>query len=263
MPAYKQQCKKGALYDFGGNRIFAISDRGPWTSVTSNWDGQAPNSTESDPFPLAGHFGHVWDTFNLGELVGRGTDRPRELKARIERRGNVWWILQGTGQKVILSVHIRDRVELPEMTPEPEDAPDDIPEGGPDMEGNGDETEETITSGNLRAVITDIIQAMLPAIIAKAETNLLTHTLPAMLRPSDCITLPSGARRDMSFCIGMTDRGDALWVRWAFGYRIGYNKKTDEWTVAGTEWEVYTGEDAVQLKAWWDSNSTKLPLQLP
>jgi len=213
-----------------------------------------------------GYFGHAWDKFALEEFVGRGTDKSREVNARIERHGNVWHILRGTGQKRLLSIHARDRVELSEPTPEPEDTPEtdpDVPEGDSGMEGNGDETEETITSGNLRAVITDIIQAMLPAIIAKAETNLLTHTLPAMLRPSDCITLPSGARRDMSFCIGMTDRGDALWVRWAFGYRIGYNKKTDEWTVAGTEWEVYTGEDAVQLKAWWDANSTKLPLQLP
>jgi len=262
--AHKQQCKQGALYNFGDNRIFAISDRGPWTSVTSNWDGHTSNSTQDDPFPLVGPFGYAWDEFNLGEFVGRGTDKSRELNARIERHGNAWHILRGTGQKKLLSIHARDRVELSEPTPEPE-APEpdpDVPEGDDSMEGDGDSDEIPITTGDLRAIITDIVQALLPAIVAKAETNLLTHTLPSMLRPPDRITLPSGIRRDLSFCIGMTDRDGVLWVRWAFGYRIGYAKETDEWTVAGTEWETYTGEDAKELKAWWDSSSTKLPLRL-
>lgn len=81
----------------------------------------------------------------------------------------------------------------------------------------------------------------------------LGDPIVGMARPPERITLPSGRRRDLAFCVGVGpwERG-AIKVEWAYGYRLEFRPDGTK-VYCGESVEFMSGEDAQKFLEAWDN----------
>lgn len=84
----------------------------------------------------------------------------------------------------------------------------------------------------------------------------LGEPIIGMARPPERITLPSGKRRDLAFCVGfgLWERG-CIKVEWAYGYKIKLHPDGSKGIYCGESVEFMSGEDAIAFAEYWDSRS--------
>lgn len=208
-----QKCQNGDLYYFPAERqdvIFAVGDDGSWLITPDEWVGQTLEAVDIPEgcVDTERGFGQAWRQHRLVGIVGYAVEGEHPFEGSFEEYEG-GYRLRVDGKLV----ELKRRVE-----PEPE----------PPVESFPSESESEP--------------------VAEPELRPTPYPAPGLLRAPERVTLPSGVRRDLAFCVGIEPwANDTMRVHWAFGY--------------GELVEVVAGDDARELAAYWDMVSAALPLE--
>lgn len=214
MSAVLQVCQIGKLYYFPAEQqdiIFAVGDDGGWLVTPDDWVGQDLETVDIPEgcVDTERGFGLAWRRHHLVGIVGYAIEGEHPFEGSFEETEDGYRLRVDGGL-----IELKRRVE-----PEPEPPAESIP-SEPESEPAADPPEIRPTP----------------------------YPAPGLLRVPERITLPSGMRRDLAFCVGIEPwAGDTMRVHWAFGF--------------GELVEVLAGDDATELAAYWDIMSATLPLE--